>query len=527
MKSRFLATMSHEIRTPLNGVVGAAELLQKNGLSEREKAQMVSLLTQSSRALMALINDILDWSKLDVGKVMIERHPINLRALVFESNELFAAQAANKDIELTSSCNPDVPRTLHGDPTRIRQIVNNLVSNAVKFTERGGVHIHLSIDGIDPSERHQEGDPRTVRIEVSDTGIGISPEKLGKLFKAFSQGDVSVTRNFGGTGLGLVISQELANLMGGRIEVSSTPGVGSVFTALLPMIATDQVASTGVPRARPDIILAATNVGLRRHIRSLLSDLRIDPTTVGHIPDESELSECRLLLVDAPMLAGITNLSACLDRHSAAGRRVAVLTPLNCDAVVGVLPEAVLLYKPVRLTSIRALVDAVDGVSTSTGEQRTGSDGAQSTPPLRGLRVLIAEDNQVNQVVFQAMLAQAEADCSIARNGQEALDALAEHKFDVVLMDVQMPVLDGISAVRELRARESSNPGSGRTTVVAMTANTEPQDIAQCRSAGMDDFLPKPFSIGQLTSVLARHAHRSPAAAGQALATGAAASTLK
>jgi len=515
VKSRFLAAMSHEIRTPLNGVLGSAELLQSRGLSAGERVQMLSLLTQSARSLLTLVNDILDWSKLDVGRVAVEQRPLNLRGLVFESNELFAAQAANKGIELTSSCSPEVPRRFLGDPTRIRQIVNNLVSNAVKFTDHGGVHLHLSLDGVDIAERPNPAAARIARIEVSDSGIGMSPLKIAGLFQAYVQGDPSVAREYGGTGLGLAISQELARLMGGRIEVSSAEGAGSTFTLVLPVQVLEEApADPGTPGRRSDVLLATASPGLQRHLTTVLNDLRVDPVCTSQLPTSEELAGCHLLMIDSALLSGVDDVFGWLARQASGSCRVVVIAPLNQDAVVGTLPEAMLLYKPVRLSSLRNILHTADAerrrdakVPDAEAAEAAASPGLVGEP-LRGLRVLIAEDNQVNQVVFQAMLAQAGTVCRIVGNGQEALDALASEAVDLVLMDVQMPVLDGLSAVRALRAREAAVPGSRRLPVIAMTANTEPQDVAACMAAGMDDFLPKPFGMAQLTAVLARHARQ-------------------
>jgi signal transduction histidine kinase len=503
-KARFLANMSHEIRTPLNGVIGATELLRTQTLNETQKAQLLSLQAQSAKALLALVNDVLDWSKLDVGKVLLEKGQVFLRGLVFESNELFAVAAFDKGIELTSSCDVQVPQHVLGDPTRLRQIVNNLVSNAVKFTNRGGVHIHLSVDAAEGSleEVPRERPMRVIRVEVTDTGVGIEPEKIGTLFRAFVQGDETITRQFGGTGLGLAISQELAKLMGGYIEVASTLGQGSTFALIVPLEAVgEQPGSDTVPMPR-GIVLAAASLGLQRHMTSLLHELGAEPIVVSELPRAQQLVGCRLLLVDAPLLAGLA-VRSWIDRHSLNECRIVVMTPLSGDAVVGSLSDAMVLYKPVRRSSLRALLNAAAPEGAEPFAPRK-PDAAAVLQARKGLRVLIAEDNSVNQVIVQAMLAELGATCRIVGNGRDSLDALRKEAFDLVLMDIRMPVTDGISATIELRGREVAL-GLSRIPVIAMTANSETDEGRACRAAGMDDFLTKPFGMQQLRRLLSTY----------------------
>ena len=495
-KARFMANMSHEIRTPLNGVIGAVELLRSGRLSEAQRTQLIALQEQSAKALLALINDVLDWSKIEAGKVSLEAEPIYLRGLVFEANELFAVAAFDKGIELTSSCNPDVPRRLVGDPTRIRQVVNNLVSNAVKFTERGGVHVHLTMEGGDPNEPQAADGLRWVRIEVADSGIGISAEQQRHLFGAFQQADASVTRRYGGTGLGLAICGELARLMGGRIEVSSTPGQGSTFTFSLPLRVLDEAAAPAVSASRPDVLLACAGAGLTRHVRSLLHELGVEPALARALPSDDELQGRHLVLVDLPLLGH--DGRAWLDRHAEAGARIVVMAPLS-DSAIGPLPASWLLHKPVRRAALAAVLQHADG------REATARAAAAATESTRA-RVLLCEDNPVNQIVVQAMLNELGASCRVAANGVEALQCLDDEPFDLVLMDVQMPELDGLAATRRWREREATR-GLPRLPVVAMTADTEVEGGTATRQAGMDDYLAKPFGMAALRDCLARHAH--------------------
>ena len=485
VKSRFLANMSHEIRTPLNGVIGTAELLRSSRLDDAQRTRLTGLLEQSARALLTLVNDVLDWSKLEAGKVALEARPLNLRRLVFEANELFAVQAYNKGIELTSSCNPDVPRQFVGDRFRLHQIVHNLVGNAVKFTSRGSVHIHVSLEP-DASDAGRAW----VRIEVADSGIGIEAQRLKSLFQAFTQADESVTRRYGGSGLGLVICQELARLMGAHIDVASAPGRGSTFALVMPLQAVDRHAALPAGRRRRDVVLASASRGVQRHLKSLLGELGVEPQTTSRLPAASPDDEARLVLVDAPLLAALPDPAAWLRQHLEQGRRIVVVTPLGADAALD-LPAGVLtLYKPVRRRSLKEALDAI--ADRATAASRHGA----------GPHVLVAEDNSVNQIVVQAMLDELGATSVVAANGREALACLAGQRFDLVLMDMQMPELDGVTATRLLRATEAGHAAQRRIPVVAMTANSPAEDLGACRDAGMDGFLPKPFGIADLRAVL-------------------------
>ena len=497
VKTRFLANMSHEIRTPLTGIIGAAEVMDSPGLSDAQRHQLLALQRQSAHTLLALVNDVLDFGKLEAGQMRLERRPLDPRAIVFEANELFSMQAFAKGVELSSSCNPDVPQTVFGDALRLRQIVDNLVSNAVKFTDKGGVHVHLSVDAPAPGE---PVDRRTLRIEVVDSGVGIAPDRLPRLFDAFVQADDTVTRRFGGTGLGLSIAQELARLMGGRIEVRSTPGQGSCFALVLALPVAAGPAQALPPAPRQDVVLACANRGLERHLKSMLHELHIDPVAVTHLPDEAELAACRLLLLDAPLLAR-PDARQWLARQAAAGRRVAVLAPLGADAVLGAPQDALLLYKPVRREALAAvLATTVDSVPAA-------SPSPPPAPAAQGrlLHVLVAEDNPVNQVVVQAMLAELGATSVVAADGQQALDCLRDEPFDLVLMDVHMPRMDGLTATRALRAAEQRG-AAGRAVVLAMTATAEAEEGQACLDAGMDGFLAKPFGLAQLREALALRA---------------------
>jgi two-component system sensor histidine kinase BarA len=369
------------------------------------------------------------------------------------------------------------------------------VSNAVKFTERGGVHIHLSMDPHEDCGRVTQLGKRWVRIEVPDSGPGIPESQQKALFTAFAQADLSVTRRFGGTGLGLSIAQELCGLMGGRIEVRSVVGEGSRFTVLVPLTQDSGELTLSIASYRADVLLATSNSGLQRHLKSLLNELKVDPVIVDHLPTQTELEACTLLLVDAPLLER-TDVQGWIASQSKPGRRIAILTPLGADAVVGVPDAGHLLYKPVRRKSLETFV-------ASENRDSLGVDSLpdKSRKPLTGLHVLVAEDNPVNQVVVQAMLAELGATSVVACNGREAVECVAGEPFDFALMDVNMPELDGVSATRELRALEART-GGPRLRVLATTATLDTAELESCIAAGMDACLAKPFGLAALRRAL-------------------------
>jgi signal transduction histidine kinase/CheY-like chemotaxis protein len=490
-KSRFLAHVSHEIRTPLNGVIGTADLLRSPHLDDSQREQLLELQQQSTRTLLTLVNDVLDWTKLEVGKVVLESRPLHLKRLVLESNELLAVQAYDKGIDLTSSCNPDVPQRVVGDATRLRQIIDNLVGNAVKFTATGGVHIHVSLDADDAAAARAAAPTRWVRIEVVDSGIGIEPHRLAGLFTAFAQADESITRRYGGTGLGLAISLELARLMGGRIEAASVPGSGSTFALVVPLEVAGVERPGQATRARRDVVVASASPGVLRHLNAMLHDIGIEPRLVRELGD-ADGDGCRVMMVDAPLLTALPDPESWLQRKHRAGCRVAVITPPGAGPALGSRLHLPLLLKPVRPASLQAVLHELDR-----------EPAAMPAPGSRAaLHVLVAEDHAVNQIVVQAMLNELGASSVVAANGREALDCLAAQRFDLVLMDMQMPEMDGATATRAWRAIEAAEARARRVPVIAMTASTPADQPALWCDSGMDGILPKPFGLAELRRVL-------------------------
>lgn len=504
-KARFLLSMSHEIRTPLYGVIGAVELLRAGKATPAQRNQLLAMQEQSAKTLLALINDVLDWSKLEAGRVELAREVQDLRAIVFEANELYAVTAFEKGLEFTSSCDPDVPRALLGDGMRIRQIVHNLVNNAVKFTKRGSVHIHaaLALEEVPPAGVGQNDGLCWVRIDVSDTGIGIPPSNLQALLAPFTQAEGVLPRKFGGTGLGLSICRELAELMGGRISVRSAPNNGSTFSLIFPTTLVPTEPKTTSQPYRNDVLIACSSAGLVRHVLALAYEIGASPEVVSHLPDEDELLGYRYILVDAPLLAGHGRPKDWVDNLTKQGLKVAVMTPLNTDAMVGTFAEGV-LYKPVSPLALGTFL------RKETSAQHERLPNLRAEADLVGLRVLVCEDNPVNQIIVQQMLEEVGATFVLVPNGVEALKELQANSYDLVLMDVAMPGLDGMETTRRWRAIEKQRQ-LRKMVIIAMTAKTESGHGAAAREAGMDGFLAKPFVFKELERKLKAHARAARA----------------
>jgi signal transduction histidine kinase/ActR/RegA family two-component response regulator len=498
VKSRFLANMSHEIRTPLHGIVGAAELLRGTRLDEGQR-QVLGVLRRSSSALLALVNDVLDFSKLEAGRMRVEQAPFDLHDAIHDAAEVFSAQAEAKGVELLSHCTADLPRSTVGDAARLRQILHNLVGNAVKFTTAGEVRVFAA------PERGDDG-RRWVRVSVRDSGIGMDEAQVAGLFEAFSQADLSTTRRFGGSGLGLAIARELAGLLGGHIEVQSLAGRGSTFMLMLPLH-----DSTEAPP--PLALLTGVEVQVISTSRSRSEDLaELVQRHGGRCeclaalppagPPLSSAGQRRIVLCDDRALA-VAGLSAAAwaDRLAASGERGVLLAALSTDARQ--LPrELVPLYRPAQPARvIDALQRALAPVPPESA--RMDLDPPVAADGTRTLRVLLVEDNLVNQLVAQALLERLGAQVVLAGDGEQALQRLEEDRFDLVLMDCQMPVLDGPSCTRRWREIEAQRAGP-RIPVVAMTAASDEDARAACREAGMDDFLTKPVEQASLAAMLAR-----------------------
>ena len=513
-KSEFLANMSHEIRTPMNGIIGMIELAQQTELTPLQRDYLSMALT-SAEALMGLLNDILDLSKIEAGHMQLEEVDFDLRRLMEQVTDVIAPRAAQRGLELTCHVQPEVPSALRGDPLRLRQVLVNLAGNSVKFTERGQVAIEVEL-------AQATDDAVELRFSVLDSGIGIPPDKLEAIFDSFVQVDGSSSRRYGGTGLGLAISRQLVQLMGGRIwaESSGIPGQGSAFhfTARLARSATTvEPVTWTMPELEGMPVLAVDDNPTNRLIlRETLTSFGCDPTDVASgdaaleaIRQAAEAGRpFRLVLLDMQMpgMSGSDVLHALrhTGRPDCADVPVIVLTSVDTRAQVDEQinrRRTTYLTKPIKQSALLDAMARVLGQRTPTAPL---ADAASATPS-RSLCILLAEDNEINRRVARALLEKAGHCVTCAGDGRQVLEALARAEFDVVLMDVQMPEMDGIEATAAIRA----NPAWANLPIIAMTAHAMKGDRERLLAAGMDDYLSKPVRREALDAVLDHYARRA------------------
>lgn len=494
IKAEFAAVVSHEIRTPLNGVLGMLNLLKEIGVPERQR-EYLNIAINSGNTLQELINDILDFSKIEAHRLELEKVGFNLRENIEETATLFAEKAYSKDIELCLSIPPHFPAVVKGDVTRLRQILNNLLSNAIKFTDSG--YVELSVEYRQPENGHQP----QFYFAVKDTGIGIPEEAQERIFDSFRQADGSTTRQFGGTGLGLTISRQLIELMGGHLDVISASGQGSTFSFSIPM--------EMVSASTPETVLAKQRVLVMDRARCSQLSLAQTLTALGCRCDSAVTEEEALLMLGAhhnpPIRVCFFDQKSCASPPTAfavkartaasnPAMRLVMLTHLSITEHETQGIDAT-LHKPVRYS---ALKQSLLVLPAATGPQPANIETAAASRS-NSRRILIVDDNRTNQMVAKAMLSESDYLADVASNGKEAVKFVSQKRYDLVLMDCSMPLMDGYEATRKIRQLPHR---AGRTPIFAMTAIDNPRDVRRCLDIGMNGCLIKPLNLQVLRKTL-------------------------
>jgi len=498
-KSEFLANMSHEIRTPMNGIIGMIELLMMMPLTSRQK-EYVEAISFSAESLMTVLNDILDYSKIEAGKLVIESVTFNLRDTMEQVGQLMAAQARNKDIDVLVYFPPDIPIFVVGDPTRIRQILNNLSGNAIKFTKKG--HILISVQLIEKNNVKGK-----FLFKVIDTGIGISKENQKKVFSKFTQADDSTTRKFGGTGLGLSICQQLVLIMGGEISLESQLNHGTTFyfTLELPIVHTKETNETDRDLSDISVLFVDDNQTQRQIIEDYFHAWNINCKTVENAQKSLHMLRhnehpFNITFIDfhLPEIDGLELAHFIIKEELNKNMEIILVTSGNIPDEIYQNEEKLfkgILHKPIRFSRLHEIIS-----NNNPEKIPVEVDSDKESDSFDNIKILLVEDNLMNQKVTHALLKRMGCEVTIADNGKTALHILEKQSFDLIFMDGNMPVMDGFEATKKIR--ENENKHGGHTPVIAMTALAMSKDRERCLAVGMDDFIAKPINGSKIYQVL-------------------------